>query len=382
MPDNSKIILITHEFFPKRGGIATYCEEMARAAIEAGYAVDVWAPHSPKLSLSKWPFSIKALPVKGSLNWCCWTKTAYQLFQHRKQLHNCTLYLPEPGPILAAMYLQMGIALPGKYKAITLHGSEILRFAHPPHRAYLFARLLGSMDRIGVVSQHVAKRLLAQFPHLEPKITIVSGAPRSALGSFVAVPRHATRKVRIITVARIHPRKGQHFVITALSKLPEAWKQTIEYQIIGPVVDEAYCKRLEKMAVDSNIAIHFTGEVTDEALHNHYTQADIFVLTSTQHYTSIEGFGLVYLEASAYGLPNIAHATGGVREAVIDGETGIVVTPGNIAHLTTALQQLIADPDLRQQLGESGRKWARRRNWQHNVQALFAIGQAHLLAPS
>ena len=115
----------------------------------------------------------------------------------------------------------------------------------------------------------------------------------------------------------------------------------------------------------------FLGDIPDDQLSDIYAQADIFAMTSMPHKQSIEGFGLVYLEAGAHGLPIIAHAIGGVPEAVAHGETGLLVAPGDIAALTAAFAQLIADPALRHRLGEAGRIRAIRHTWTDAVQSLL-----------
>jgi glycosyltransferase involved in cell wall biosynthesis len=111
--------------------------------------------------------------------------------------------------------------------------------------------------------------------------------------------------------------------------------------------------------------------VSDEELDHVYDRADIFAMTSVNLADSIEGFGLVYLEASAHGLPVVAHSVGGVPEAVVDGKTGLLVPPHHPQQLTAAFARLIADPALRRQYGSAGFAWARRHTWQQSARALY-----------
>jgi phosphatidylinositol alpha-1,6-mannosyltransferase len=76
------------------------------------------------------------------------------------------------------------------------------------------------------------------------------------------------------------------------------------------------------------LTVRFFGNIPDEELAAVYDRSDIFALTSVEHGQSVEGFGLVYLEAAAHSLPIVAHRVGGVSEAVRDGVTGLLVTPG------------------------------------------------------
>jgi phosphatidylinositol alpha-1,6-mannosyltransferase len=79
---------------------------------------------------------------------------------------------------------------------------------------------------------------------------------------------------------------------------------------------------------------------------------------------SVEGFGFVYLEANSHGLPVIAHRTGGVEDAVLDGKTGFLVNPDEPAELVKRLGQLIEDNELRKEMGEEGVRWASSHSWE------------------
>lgn len=370
---HSPVIMVTHEFYPKRGGIATYAEEMALAAQAMGYDLEVWASNRDGMLDRTTPFPLKPIPNVGSLGWTCRLATAAMLRQHATQVQRSTLYLPEPGPIFTLMYAQLlGLPRP-KALALTLHGTEILRFSRPPHRRYLFNRLLQRADRVGVVSDYNRKLLLEKFPNTDPqKICVVPGALRHDFDN--PPPRKRDRlysRCRIITVGRIHPRKGQHYVIEALARLPESLRAEVEYHIVGPVVKggREYADQLKHTAAQAGIPVEFVGEVEDEALPQIYADADIFAMTSIQSGISIEGFGLVYLEAAACGLPVVAHRTGGVAEAVRHEESGLVVEPEDAEALTAALGRLIESPELRDQMAKAGQKRAAELSWRHNVTA-------------
>ena len=118
--------------------------------------------------------------------------------------------------------------------------------------------------------------------------------------------------------------------------------------------------------------MRFFGNIPDQELAEVYDRADIFALTSINHGDSVEGFGLVYLEAAAHALPIVAHNVGGVSEAVVDGVTGLLVTPERPAELAAAFEKLIHDVPLRRRLGDAGRSFAARNCWQENASTLFA----------
>ncbi|WP_309397799.1 glycosyltransferase family 4 protein [Cerasicoccus maritimus] len=369
------LLLITHEFYPKRGGIATYAEEMTLAAQKAGYEINVWASNREGMMDRSTPFPLFPIPNIGSLGWTCRHATATMLRTHRAQVERSLVYLPEPGPIFTMMYAPLLFLPKPKALALTLHGTEILRFSRPPHRKFLFNRLLKRADRIGVVSNYNRELLLGKFPATDPeKIRVVPGALRHDFSNPPARKRDRLyARVRIITVGRIHPRKGQHYVMEALAQLPENLRAEVEYHIVGPVVKGGlgYVEQLRKTADECGVHVEFVGEVDDDELPQIYADADIFAMTSVQSGISIEGFGLVYLEAAACGLPVVAHDTGGVAEAVRNGESGFVIQPGDTAALTEAITKLIESPQLREEMANAGKTRAAELSWQTNVEAHF-----------
>ena len=271
------------------------------------------------------------------------------------------------------MYLQIVQEIPAEGLVVTLHGSEIKRFCSPFHRRILFRRLLGRAHRIGVVSSYVKGLLLAEFPELEPKTVLAPGAPRVDIdpASPHGLDRSTSAPTILLTVARIHPRKGQLAVLEALSRLPADKRKCIEYRIAGPVTRPGYLRKLKRFARARGLALRYLGSLDGKGLSEAYGDADIFIMTSVDYPRSVEGFGLGYLEASAQGLPIIAHRIGGVEDAVRAGETGILIDPDDREGLARAITELVDRADLRRTLGEAGRRWAKRFSWHATARKLF-----------
>ena len=370
-----RIITLTHEFFPRRGGIATYTREIANGATARGYQVEVWAPEHKRLIEAEFPFTVRSMPVRGTQSWPCRLALAWYLRKHRTDWRDELLYMPEPGPLRAWMYLQM---LSGRHLGrlvITLHGSEIERFSRPFYRHHLFTRLLQKADRIGVVSGYCHELLQERFPEVDPaKIILAHGALRSDLLDIDVVtnkPSSADGIIRLLTVGRLHPRKGQQTVIEALGRLPEDLRRRIHYTIVGPVVRPAYFQRICQLANRYGVTLQHLPDVEDEALSEIYAQADIFVMTSQAFGLSVEGFGLTYLEAGAHGLPVIANRIGGVSDAVRHMKTGLKVELGDYDALADAIRRLSDDHDLRKKLGANGLQWAHQFSWERTAGKLF-----------
>ncbi len=366
------LVLVTHEFHPHRGGIAVYAAEMARAAQGLGYEVEVWAPALPAGTAEpSWPFKVERLPLAGDHSLLSQWRMARQLTAQSIRLRSATLYIPEPGPLLAMLLLQYFETLQPAQLVLTFHGSEIQRLASRQLLRWSTKHLLRQATRVSVVSAYARDLLRQHFPEAAQKVVITSGTLRTDLPLQPLPGPKTGGKTVILTVARLNPRKGQLQVIEALKALPPAQRGALEYWLVGSHSKENYGTQLAAAAASADFPVKFLGNVPDEELGKLYAQADIFAMTSMPHKHSVEGFGLVYLEAGAHGLPVVAHDIGGVPEAVTHGETGLLVAPGDTAALTQAFSRLLADPGLRHRLGQAGRVRATRHTWRECAESLF-----------
>ncbi len=179
--------------------------------------------------------------------------------------------------------------------------------------------------------------------------------------SYPAIPT-------LLTVGDIKPRKGQHVSLLAFAQvkrqLPEA-----RYILVGHYTHNDYFEELEQIISEQHLKdVIFTGVVSDDALRDYYQQASLFVLTPQElEGDQFEGFGLVYLEAGAYGLPVIGTRTGGVADAVRDKMTGFLTLPEDVDGIAQAMLRLLKDPSLTRQMGRSNRLWAETLTWEKNA---------------
>jgi len=368
----NSVFLITHEFYPKRGGIATFTEEIARASAGLGYDVEVWAQATSGQAEKSWPFRLHRMPIKGTHDLSCQARLGIQLIAARRKLRYATVYLPEPGPMLAMMLLQHFKTFRPKRLVLTFHGSEILRFHRNPVIRPLARRLIRNATRISVLSNYTQQLLWTHFPEATEKTLLTPGALRSDFAVVSPSPSARDGRIIVLTVGRIHPRKGQLIALQSLQALAPRFRQQIEYWIVGSGNKPHYEQSLRATAAACDFPVRFLGDLPDRELDQVYDRADIFALTSVDYGHSVEGFGLVYLEASAHGLPVVGQAVGGVAEAVVDNVTGLLVPPHHPAQLTAAFEKLISDRELRQRLGAAGRNWARKHNWSHSARLLFS----------
>ncbi|MFI5355835.1 MAG: glycosyltransferase family 4 protein [Opitutales bacterium] len=365
--------IVTHEFYPRRGGIATYTEEIASAAARSGLDIEVWAPAAPTNTPEKtWPFRVRRLPLKGTHDIACQMRLARELIRCRRDLRYATVHFSEPGPMFTLMWLQWIRGFRPHRLLLTFHGSEVLKFHRNPLVRPLARRLIRHADRINTLTHYTHDLLCRHFPEATGRTFLTPGALRADF-ALTQPAGPARDRIVILTVGRLHPRKGQLQTLQALLALPAAPRARIEYWLVSGESRGPYEQQLRALAARADFQVKFLGNLNDQQLDDTYDQADIFAMTSINHGRSIEGFGLVYLEASAHGLPVVAHAVGGVGEAVVDGVTGLLVAPERPADLTAAFARLIADPDLRRTLGQAGRLWARRNRWESSAALLFGL---------
>jgi phosphatidylinositol alpha-1,6-mannosyltransferase len=158
----------------------------------------------------------------------------------------------------------------------------------------------------------------------------------------------------LLTVSRLDDYKGHDMVIKALPKLILKFPD-IKYLIVGT---GPYERHLRKLVGELNLEsqVIFTGIVDDRLLPLYYNACDTFIMLSREIYNEakVEGFGIVFLEASACAKPVIGGRSGGIEDAVIDGVTGILVDPLNLEEIYSAVTKILSDRFYATQLGANG----------------------------
>ncbi len=161
----------------------------------------------------------------------------------------------------------------------------------------------------------------------------------------------------MVCVSRLWPRKGQDMLIRAL---PRIRKRVPEAALLlvggGP-----YQERLRSMTDQLGLGEHviMTGRVPWDELPAHFVAGDVFAMPCRTHGRGldVEGLGIVYLEASASGLPVVAGQSGGAPETVLEGVTGNVVDGRDVTQIADRVADLLADPTWASEMGEAGRRW-------------------------
>jgi phosphatidylinositol alpha-1,6-mannosyltransferase len=264
----------------------------------------------------------------------------------------------------------------GRAVAVT-HGHEIGWAALPGARS-LLRRIADGNDVVTYLTGYQRERLhralggRTRLEQLTPGVDVDAYHP-GVDGTDVRARYGLTDRPVIVCVSRLVPRKGQDALVRAL---PAVRRRVSDAALLlvsgGP--DRA---RLTRLAAELAVADHvvFTGSVPWGELPAHYAAGDVFAMPCRTRLRGldVEGLGIVYLEASATGLPVVAGDSGGAPEAVRDGETGYVVGGRDLGALTDRLVTLLTDRALAHRMGAAGRDWVERR-WRWESQA-ERIGQ-------
>ncbi len=237
------------------------------------------------------------------------------------------------------------------------YGTDVVRYKD---RGGLIRFWLKGADLVVTISRAV-HNFLDQFTKGEAKIITVplgcgvSGVPPDPpLLNWRGIDLKRARVV--LTVCRLTERKGVDKTIAALSLLVDKFPDII-YFVVGQGADKS---RLENMALKHGISdkVIFTGRISDQDLLRFYDRAEVFILASREIKGDIEGFGLVFVEAGAFGTPVIGGNSGGVGDAVEHEKNGLLVDPESSEAIARGIERLLTDKVPAKNLGNEGRRRA------------------------
>lgn len=181
----------------------------------------------------------------------------------------------------------------------------------------------------------------------------------------------------VLTVARLIKRKGHHKVIEALPEIIKLVPNVV-YLIIGKGEEE---EDLKKLVREKNLGdyVKFIGGIPyyEDRLLSYYSMCDLFIMPNrTLSDGDIEGFGLVFIEAGAFGKPVIGGNTGGTSDSIIDGVTGLRINSEDVNGIASAVIRILTDTDYARRLGEAGRRRAESEfRWQDRADTIYQISQ-------
>lgn len=262
--------------------------------------------------------------------------------------------------LLAHRIVCLGTSLGSSRLIVLSHGTDSeINFNEGTCKRLLFTRLYSKADRIIANSRYTAGLLEARGIERR-KIDVVLPGIDVSLFSRPADPARIRRrygldsKQVLLTVGSLSARKGHRLVLAALPAILKRAPETV-YLVVGEGEMRPELEReIEQRGLSRNVIL--AGACTDDELPHYYDACDVFLLPNTQQGSLVEGFGIVYLEASARGKPVIGCRNAGVPEAVVDGVTGCLIDRFDAGLLADAVLGLLTDRARAGRLGEAGRR--------------------------
>jgi phosphatidylinositol alpha-1,6-mannosyltransferase len=378
-----KVLIVTNDFPPRRGGIQSFVHALA-TRLPAGTVI-VYAPAWENSAGydGRQPFPVIRHPGSLMLPVPSVSRRAAGILAE----HDCDTVLFGAAAPLGLLAPALRRAGARRIVALT-HGHEAGWAALPGARSLL--RRIG--DEVDVVTYlggyfrvRLARALSAQaagrMVRLAPGVDTAAFRP-GAGGAAIRRQLGLAGRPVVLCVSRLVPRKGQDTLLRAWPQVRAAAGQAASGAPGGPVLllvgDGPYRAGLGRLAGRLRVAdsVVFTGPVSWADLPAYYDAADVFAMPcrTRRHGLDVEGLGIVYLEASATGLPVIGGDSGGAPDAILPGESGYVVPGGDVAAVAGRLIQLLGDPAAAAAMGEKGMAWVQREwHWELVAQRLQRI---------
>ena len=367
---SSPVLFVTNDFGPRAGGIETFVIGLIERRPFGQTIVYTSAQSGSEAYDQAWKRNFGVTVIRDRAKILLPTpRVARNLSRIIKEsnIQVAAFGAAAPLGLLSASMKKAGIR---KTVALT-HGHEVWWAKVFPFT--LAMRRIGSsidwLTFLGEFTQHAIARALSktaaqQMVKIAPGIDVDHFCPQDA--TALRKELMLENKRVIVSVGRLVHRKGQDHLIQAL---PEILRSVPNAHILM-VGQGPYLSHLQKLVVRYNLMDHvsFIGRIQYAQLPQYICAGDIFAMPSRSRFfgLEVEGLGIVYLEASACGLPVIAGASGGAPDAVLDGVTGFVVDGENDQQIANAAIKLLNDIDAAKTMGLAGREWIIQ-NWRWDI---------------
>lgn len=351
-------ILVTNDFPPKVGGIQNKLFELWKRLDPASFVV-LTCEHPDSGSFdSSCSFPIERIrgPLLPSPRLKRVIRSLVTKYDIGFAVYNPALPTSAIAPYVGLPYLVM------------LHGAEVAVPARLPLLSIGLSRLLAGSEGLicgGSYPVALAKNSLARRRERPELFNVPPGIDLERFHPPTTIERERARgelgvkdeeKV-VLFVSRLVPRKGADTLIRAVGDLQVSLRESTIVWVVGQGRD---LKRLEKIAASTKARVEFMGAPDDASLVKIYAAADIFAMLSRDRWLGLEkeGFGIVFLEAQASGLPVLVGASGGSGDTIEDGRGGYLVPrPKDRVFVRAALENLLSDSKLRHSMGQQARAY-------------------------
>ena len=357
-----KILLVTNDFGPRTGGIETFVIGLLERI--TGHEVTVFTSQQGETSEydQQWldKFGVRVIRDRSKILLPSWRVT--RAVKKVVESHNIEIVVFGAAAPLALM--SSALRKSGVKKIIALtHGHEVWWAKIFPFNIAI-KRIGKGVDHLTYLGEFTRQAISKALTDKSIK-EMVKIAPGIDTAHFIPQPDGMQKRKElglqdkkiIISVGRLVHRKGQDKLIEAmpdvLRKIPNA-----HLLIVG---EGPYKNHLEKLVTKLSLKenITFAGRIMYDRLPSYLSAADLFAMPSRSRFfgLEVEGLGIVYLEASACGIPVLAGNSGGAPDAVLEGVTGFCVDGTNVAEIASAVIEICSDAERASHMGAAGRNW-------------------------
>ena len=357
-----KILLVTNDFGPRTGGIETFVIGLLERI--TGHEVTVFTSQQGETSEydQQWldKFGVRVIRDRSKILLPSWRVT--RAVKKVVASHNIEIVVFGAAAPLALM--SSALRKSGVKKIIALtHGHEVWWAKIFPFNLAI-KRIGKGVDHLTYLGEFTRQAISKALTDKSAK-EMVKIAPGIDTAHFIPQPDGMQKRKElglqdkkiIISVGRLVHRKGQDKLIEAmpevLRKIPNA-----HLLIVGEGPYKNHLEKLvNKLSLKENIT--FAGRIMYDRLPSYLSAADLFAMPSRSRFfgLEVEGLGIVYLEASACGIPVVAGNSGGAPDAVLEGVTGLCVDGTNIEQITGAIVEICRDAERASHMGAAGRNW-------------------------
>jgi len=362
----AKVAIVAHDFAPKLGGMETVARSLAACLLARGVGVRVYTTNRLGARSASGLgedvvvplYQPRPPPARIDLEDDLLATIDAALRDSADVIHLCHAGL---GPWVPALRAALPCIV-----TVNVHGNDLLApwvFHDGTPDAYRTAQIEGLSSADAVLAVSRFSQDLARGRGVAPGVlhTIENGVDPTR---FCPGARDATLARRfgiededevVLTVSRLAPRKGHRTALEAIALLAKK-RPRLKFVFTG--ASDAMRTELAQIADGLGIGARIvaTGFVPDAELPALYRLANVFALLASEADDDVEGFGVALVEAAASGVPAVASRTGGVPEALVDGETGLLVTAGDAVSAARAIERLLEDRALARTLGARGRE--------------------------
>ncbi len=359
MPAVKRHLLVTNDFPPKVGGIQNYLWELWRRLDPASYVV-LTASSDDGAGAFDAEQAARGVHIERVRAPILFFPTAGALAAVRTCVRDngIDMVLLDPALPLGLLGPHLGVPY-----GVILHGAEVTVPGRLPGSRAALARVLRGARLVVSAGSYPAAEARHAAPGLTaPVVEVPPGVDAGAISPLKAAERRAVRArldlpaagPLVVSVSRLVPRKGMDVLIEAAGRLAPSYPDLV----VAIAGDGRELAHLRGLGEASPATVRVLGRVSDEDRAGLLGAADVFVMACRSRWLGLEqeGFGIVFLEAAAAGVPQIAGDSGGASEAVLDGVTGLVVgDPADPGAVAEALRSLLADPTRRRRMGRAAR---------------------------